>query len=67
MGTDGKILSRREVAALLGVGASTIRRLELAGELPPRVQVSPRRIGYFSSEIEKFLKQLPRVGKGGVR
>jgi predicted DNA-binding transcriptional regulator AlpA len=46
--------TRKETARILGVSVKTLTRIEARGELP-RVQISPRIIGYRNSEIEKFL------------
>jgi predicted DNA-binding transcriptional regulator AlpA len=46
--------SRKAAAGILGVSVKTLTRLEARGELP-RVQISPRIVGYRHSEIEKFL------------
>jgi hypothetical protein len=34
----------------------TLRRLELSGELK-RVDITPRKVGYRASEIERFLSE----------
>ncbi|HEY6700560.1 MAG TPA: helix-turn-helix domain-containing protein [Pseudolabrys sp.] len=46
--------TRKETARILGVSVKTLQRMEARGELP-RVQISPRIIGYRHSVIEKFL------------
>jgi predicted DNA-binding transcriptional regulator AlpA len=46
--------TRKRTAEILGVSVKTLTRIEARGELP-RVQISPRIIGYRNSEIEKFL------------
>jgi predicted DNA-binding transcriptional regulator AlpA len=46
--------TRKETARILGISTRTLSRLEARGELP-RIQISPRIVGYRSSEIEKFL------------
>jgi predicted DNA-binding transcriptional regulator AlpA len=51
-----RIRTREEFAAILSVSTRTLARMEGRGELPPRVQVSDRRIGWRSSDIEKFIQ-----------
>ena len=46
--------TRRQAASILGISTRTLMRIEARGELP-RVQISPRVVGYRHSEIEKFL------------
>jgi predicted DNA-binding transcriptional regulator AlpA len=46
--------TRKRTAEILGCSVKTLTRIEARGELP-RVQISPRIIGYRNSEIEKFL------------
>ena len=40
-----RLRSRQEVAALLGIGLSTLSKLEAKGDFPPRVQISERKFG----------------------
>jgi len=59
-GTEVKIdqlRTRKEVAARLKVSMRTLARLEAAGKLPPRIQVSDRIGLYRDSAIEKFLAE----------
>jgi predicted DNA-binding transcriptional regulator AlpA len=56
------VLSRRDTAAALNISVKTLERLEARGEAPRRVQISERRFGYPTSEIESFLKRKLAVG-----
>ena len=47
--------TRRETAQLLRISLRTLRRLELRGDLPPRVRVSDRIFGWRDSQIDAFL------------
>lgn len=47
-------LTRNEVAATLGVSLSTVDRLTRAGTLAA-IRLSPRRIGYAVTELERHL------------
>jgi predicted DNA-binding transcriptional regulator AlpA len=51
-----RVLSEAETAAILGVSKDTLRREFAAGRAPPRVRVSPSRVGYRVSEIYQFLE-----------
>ncbi|HXX52694.1 MAG TPA: hypothetical protein VEI98_15635 [Xanthobacteraceae bacterium] len=54
--------TRKEVAARLKVSMRTLARLEAAGKLPARIQVSDRIGLYRDSAIERFLAE--REGAG---
>jgi len=49
------LLTRAEVAQRLRIGMRTLARMDAAGALPPRIQVTDRITGYRTSAIEKFL------------
>jgi hypothetical protein len=51
-----RVYSRKKTAELLSVCEKTLRRLELSGELK-RVDITPRKVGYRASEIERFLSE----------
>jgi predicted DNA-binding transcriptional regulator AlpA len=51
-----RIVRPKEAAAILGVSASTLRRLEQRCELPPRRAVSANTRGYLLSEINAFMQ-----------
>lgn len=51
-GLDGaRILSAKQGAELLGVSIATFRRLYWAGEMPPPLRVSARRLGWPVSAL----------------
>jgi len=50
-----KVLTRPEVIALLGISKMTFDRIEAKGDGPPKVQLSPRRIGYRVSAVRAWL------------
>jgi DNA-binding transcriptional MerR regulator len=54
-----RIVRPKEAAAILGVSASTLRRLELRGQLAPRRAVSANVRGFLLSEIISFLDGSP--------
>jgi predicted DNA-binding transcriptional regulator AlpA len=51
-----RIRSRKQVAEQLGISTRTLDRLQERGELPPRVKISNRLVGYRASEIERYLQ-----------
>jgi predicted DNA-binding transcriptional regulator AlpA len=50
-----RIHTRRETAKLLRVSVRTLRRMEVRGELPPRIRISDRIFGYRQSQIDSWL------------
>ena len=52
---DLSILSTAQVADMLGVSRRTLDRLEERGELPGKVQLSPRRVGWRKTAIQAWL------------
>lgn len=53
--TDFRIIRPGELAEMLGVSVQTIWRMEKRGELPERVNISKRAIGWKSDEIDEFV------------
>jgi predicted DNA-binding transcriptional regulator AlpA len=49
------IRSREEFARRLCVTLRTLDRMDAAGMLPPKVQISERRVGYRESDIATFI------------
>lgn len=50
-----RIRTRKQVADLLSVSTRTLTRMENRGELPPRIQITDRRVGYRESDIAAFI------------
>lgn len=61
-----QILTRIETARLLRLSVRSLARLEVAGELPPRVMITRRTIGYRQSAIEGWLNARTRRGAAGA-
>jgi prophage regulatory protein len=55
-----RILRLPAVRAKTGDSKSTIRRKELAGKFPRRVQIGEQAVGWFEDEIDAYLEALPR-------
>ncbi len=49
------VITRNEVCALAKVSEDTLRRAVAAGKLT-KVQLSPRRVGFRRSEVERWLR-----------
>lgn len=54
------ILRKRDVEARTGLSDRSIDRLEAAGKFPKRVQPSPGTVGWYSTEIDDWVKSRPR-------
>lgn len=55
-GASMKLIRPIQLAKLLGVSKSTLWRLEKSGELPKRVTISERIVGWKESDIEEWLE-----------
>lgn len=51
-----RALNRKEVAEMLGISVSTIRRLEKTGK-PNPVQLSKRTLGFPIEQVEDFINK----------
>ena len=59
-----KIIRPTQLAKNLGISIATLYRMEDRGELPPRVQISRRAVGWLESDINVWLqerKQEPEI------
>jgi len=50
-----KILSAKEVTNKIGLSRTTIWRMELKGDFPRRIILSPGRVGWSSDEIDNWI------------
>lgn len=50
-----RILSASEVRDRVNLSRQTVWRLERAGRFPPRIHLSPGRVGWRESEIDAFV------------
>ena len=50
-----KVLTRREAVAHLGFSNRTLFRLEARGDAPPKIRLSPGRIGYRVSDLNAWM------------
>lgn len=49
------VISELEAAEAGNVSTSTLRRMHKRGEGPPRIRLSPRRVGYRRRDVEQWL------------
>lgn len=54
------VLRKPEVEQRTGLSASSIDRLEAAGNFPVRMQISPGCVGWMSNEIQDWITSRPR-------
>ena len=52
-----RILSKRDVKALVLYSPQHIARLEKAGQFPQRVRLGPNRVGWVEEEVLDWLQQ----------
>ena len=48
-------LTIKEVSKLIGLSVSTINRLVKKEEFPPKIKISPRRMVFMKSQIQKWI------------
>ena len=53
------IIRPHKLAEKLGISTVTLWRMEKAGELPRRVKIGPRIVGWRESEINDWLDKRP--------
>lgn len=51
-----QIIRPSELCKLLGVSPSTLHRMEKRNELPVRVEISERAVGWLRTDIEDWLE-----------
>ena len=51
-----RILSKRDVKALVLYSPQHIARLEKAGQFPKRIQLGPNRVGWIEDEVLDWLQ-----------
>ena len=61
---DLRVLTSKQAIELLGISEQTFARLEARGEGPPKIRLSPRRIGYRVCDLKAW--QDARLEKGAA-
>ena len=59
---DDRLLRRREVEEITGLGRSSIYRLMQEGEFPQRVLVGPNAVRWKASDIAAWVESRPMAG-----
>ena len=57
-----RILRKQELLKIIGLSASSIGRLERAGDFPQRVRLGPSAVGWREDEINDWIEALKRRG-----
>ena len=59
-----QFLSKAAVIETIGLSGSTIDRMEVRGEFPPRIHISSRRVVWRHSDIQQWMDGQPARGLG---
>lgn len=52
---NNRIIRASELAEMLGISKPTLWRMEKRGELPPKIRISKRVVGWRESDISSWL------------
>jgi prophage regulatory protein len=52
-----RIIRKPELFSKLGLSDATIWRMEKSGKFPRRIQIGGKAVGWFDTEIDKWLSQ----------
>jgi predicted DNA-binding transcriptional regulator AlpA len=50
-----RVLSETELRQALGISEKTFERMRYRGDVPPKTQISARRVGYRVRDVEQWL------------
>lgn len=56
MTSNNRILNQKQVEERVTYSRTQIWRLEKQGAFPPRLKLGPNRVGWLSSEIDKWIE-----------
>ena len=59
------IVRPKDLVQQTGLSRSTLRRMEIAGTLPPRVKLGAYCVGWHSTDVDEWLNSLPRAHQAG--
>ena len=59
-----QFLSKASVIEQVGLSGSTIDRMEARGEFPRRIHISPRRVVWRQSDLQRWIGEKPATGLG---
>ena len=60
-----QVLSRRQVADILGISLPTLWRLRTRKEFPPPIKISPGRVGWCAHVVWQWLAERNNGSNGG--
>ena len=60
---DQRMVRPAETAKILSLSVSTLRRLELRGEFPPRIVLGANSVGWRLADILAWMASRPTVGR----
>jgi predicted DNA-binding transcriptional regulator AlpA len=55
-----RVVSEPELRRMLGISEQTLDRMKLRGDVPPKTQLSARRVGYRVADVKEWLDQRRR-------
>lgn len=58
-----ELLKTKEVIEVTGLSKATIRRMEMRGEFPRRMMLSPMRVAWKKEDIDRWIKNLTKAKK----
>lgn len=62
--TVSRIVDRRELAAMLGIGLATVDRMQVAERVGPKsIQISRGRRGWLRASVESWLASGEKLGR----
>jgi predicted DNA-binding transcriptional regulator AlpA len=61
MSNLSEIISPKDLPKETGISRVTVWRLEKAGDFPPRIQLSPGRVGYRRADVTAWLESRKSV------
>ena len=50
-----RVLTETELCRMLGISNKTFERMRYRGDIPPKTQLSDRRVGYRVCDVEEWL------------
>jgi predicted DNA-binding transcriptional regulator AlpA len=56
--TSNRVVTEAEAAEKLSVSTYALKRLSARSEGPPRIRVSPRRVGYRERDLDAYIESL---------
>ncbi len=64
---DRRVVDEDTAARMCGTSPRSWRRLRVAGEAPPMIRISPKRIGYYLKDLEEWIESRRVSSACGMR